>query len=109
MISTPCWNGKAAVNHINEMTYEAFGATLEHYGFTIGAHYGTFASQNEIKRSFDEFEQRIFDDLKKYYDTNILSIIFAPLYPESSRNVVWYVYPRRSETARPECLRRCEI
>ena len=101
MISTPAWNLKAAaVNHINEMTYEAFGACLEANGFHIAQHYGTFASQTDIKKEMTEAELDIFNRLKAYYDTNVLSIIFAPLYPQASRNVVWYVYPRRGGEAR---------
>ena len=49
--STPCYDEKvgAAKNHVNEMTYEAFGALLEAKGFQIVDHYGTFASQKDYK------------------------------------------------------------
>ena len=33
----------------------------------------------------------LFNKLNKYYDSNIISIIFAPLYPEKSRNVMWHL------------------
>jgi 2-polyprenyl-3-methyl-5-hydroxy-6-metoxy-1,4-benzoquinol methylase len=102
VISTPCYNGEAAQNHINEMTHEALGAMLEDLGFSIDAHYGTFASISDYKNqlgnaSVVELEdgEKIltilgaFEKLREYYDSNLLSIIFAPLFPEGSRNCLW--------------------
>ena len=90
-LSTPCWDEKigAAANHVNEMTYEAFGSLIEHAGLGIKAHYGTFASQKDYKKHLTYPERVVFDALSKYYDSNYLSTIFAPLYPEYSRNCIW--------------------
>ena len=89
LFSTPCWNGKAAANHINEITYEATGTLLEMAGFWITSHYGTFASQRDYVKYLSAAERAMFDGLKEYYDSNLLAIIFAPLYPQYSRNVLW--------------------
>lgn len=109
IISTPCYNGSAAGNHINEMTYQALGALLEDLGFAIEGHYGTFAS-------ISDYESLLMDDskvqttlpdvmtgydafklLREYYDTNVLAIIFAPLYPQGSRNCLWRLSHSQSE------------
>jgi 2-polyprenyl-3-methyl-5-hydroxy-6-metoxy-1,4-benzoquinol methylase len=89
--STPCFDEKvgAAKNHVNEMTYRAFGALLEARGFQILDHYGTFASQKDYKHHLDGDMNSIFSKLSEYYDTNYLATIFAPLYPSKSRNVLW--------------------
>lgn len=102
VISTPCFNGEAAQNHINEMTYLGLGAMLEDIGFAIDGHYGTFASISDYKHLLgdckvvetDEGEKILtilgtFDKLREYYDSNLLSILFAPLFPEGSRNCLW--------------------
>jgi hypothetical protein len=97
MVSTPCYNLKdVADNHVNEMTYNAFGALLEDTGWAIDAHYGTFASQSDYKQqlfNFGEGAKAIYDGLAAYYDSNVLSVIFAPLFPAQSRNCVWDCSP----------------
>ena len=89
--STPCYDEKvgAAKNHVNEMTYEAFGALLEAKGFQIVDHYGTFASQKDYKHELDGNTKYLYTKLSEYYDTNYLATIFAPLYPSMARNVLW--------------------
>ena len=89
--STPCWDEKvgAAANHVNEMTYEAFGSLLEEMGYKILDHWGTFASIKDYKGKLDAFQSGTFAKLREYYDSNYLATIMAPLFPEHSRNVLW--------------------
>ena len=89
--STPCWDEKvgAAANHVNEMTYEAFGSLLEEMGYKILDHWGTFASIKDYKDKLDAFQSGTFAKLREYYDSNYLATIMAPLFPEHSRNVLW--------------------
>lgn len=90
--STPCWDEKvgAAANHVNEMTYEAFGSLLEEMGYKILKHWGTFASIKDYKDNLPEYELKtVFDKLREYYDSNYLATVFAPLFPHRSRNVLW--------------------
>lgn len=99
-ISTPCWNRTdCAANHVNEMLYESLGAAFERHGFVIENVWGTFASirdyehllGNEVN-SADANQpspRELFDKLRAYYDTNVLSCIFAPLFPKQSRNCLW--------------------
>ncbi len=99
LISTPCWNGSAAENHISEHLYLAFGAVLEDVGFSIDAHYGTFASirdyEDTLRKDSETDDPSVvtiheaFARLREYYDSNMLAIIFAPLYPQYSRNCLW--------------------
>lgn len=91
--STPVWNGSAAANHINEMKLETVGALLESCGFEILSYYGTFASQSEIEPLIRSVPGRAdaYDRLSQYYDSNVLSTIFAPMFPHGSRNCLWHV------------------
>jgi len=101
--STPCYNGSAAGNHINEMTFGALGALLEDLNYKIEGVYGTFASISDYESELDAVTtidkhgktivtnlRPIFNVLRGYYDTNVLSILFAPLFPAGSRNCLWH-------------------
>jgi len=98
--STPVWNGSAANNHINEMKRTTVGALLEHCGFAIENHYGTFASQSEIEQLVRISGGGPFwDALGDYYDSNVLSNIFAPMFPHGSRNCIWHVRKSKQPTS----------
>lgn len=94
--STPVWNGSAAANHIHEMKRTTVGSLLESCGFQILDHWGTFASQSEIEPLIRSVPARndAYDRLAGYYDSNVLSTIFAPMFPEGSRNCLWHVRKR---------------
>lgn len=87
--STPCWNGQAAANHVNETTYAAMEAILHDHGWYVRNHYGTFASQKDYVHQMSEHLQSAFNVLSNYYDSNLLATIFAPMFPHLSRNVLW--------------------
>jgi 2-polyprenyl-3-methyl-5-hydroxy-6-metoxy-1,4-benzoquinol methylase len=101
-ISTPCFDQKTvAANHVNEITYEALGWIIEKLGFKIVARYGTFASQKPILEAIEKLTQPfksvyrgLYNELNMYYDSNYLSCIFAPMFPEASRNVIWELKKR---------------
>lgn len=105
-ISTPCYNGSAAGNHINEMTFAALGAMIEGLGYKIESVYGTFASISDYHtylNAVDVYDKDtgkviattdlgpVFQALRNYYDSNVLSIIFAPLFPAHARNALWHL------------------
>lgn len=99
IISTPCYSSTvgAAANHPNEITREALGALLEDIGFKIEENYGTFASKRDYQKALLEkygpVGKQIFEDSEKYYDWNYLATIYAPLFPECSRNNIWVISP----------------
>ena len=111
-LSTPCYNGDETVeeeigpegntsdetkkqltgshagNHIYEWKYEELKEELEKR-FEIVDVFGTFCSKGDVYPNLTEAETEVYDKLKEYYDTNVLSVVFAPLYPELSRNCLW--------------------
>lgn|SRR3990167_7365646 len=97
-ISTPCFDHEvgAADNHTydcqdgngvipQELTRDEMLSLLEER-FDIIENYGTFASQKDYKDKMTDGEKEVFDKLKRYYDSNLVSVIFAPLVPKYSRN-----------------------
>ena len=58
--------------------------------FNIKAKYGTFASQKDYKEDLIGWKKEAFDELSKYYDSNLLSNLMAPMIPaEHARNCLW--------------------
>lgn len=97
LLSTPCYDAKvgAANNHIlndevMEFTFDETKQLLQKY-FIIEDVFGTFASQRDYKEELKQNKELyvIFERLHKYYDSNVLSVLIAPLFPEKSRNCLW--------------------
>ena len=91
MISTPCFNGKAAANHVYEWGYNELEVELERFGmFKIKNVYGTFASIKDYEnRLMDNMSKVMWDRLREYYDVNYLATLFAPCFSDLSRNCLW--------------------
>lgn len=100
-ISTPNYDEKvgAAGNHtydsgdgrgvaIHEFAHTELQGHIEKY-FTIEKKFGTFASIKDYKHLLNEWQIQMFESLKEYYDSNLLSVIMAPFFPEQSRNTLW--------------------
>lgn len=95
-ISTPKYDAKvgAAANHIingkvGELTYKELKTILKKAGLKIIQKYGTFASISDYKDVLTTEQSNVFNGLRNYFDTNMLSVIFAPLVPKQSRNILW--------------------
>lgn len=97
LLSTPVFdeNVGAAKNHIingkiGEYTFDECKKLITKY-FIIEKVYGTFASKkdylNELRKN--ENLHDLYLQLNEYYDSNIISVMFAPLFPSMSRNCIW--------------------
>ena len=97
-LSTPNYDPKvgAAKNHllgpdeeIGEWDHFELQEKLSEY-FDIEAKYGTFASMKDYKKDLEGWQKEMFEALKDYYDTNMISVIMAPLVDASkARNCLW--------------------
>lgn len=98
-LSTPNYDPRvgAAKNHllgpdeeIGEWDHFELQEKLSEY-FDIEAKYGTFASMRDYKEEIaNDWRQDMFEALKDYYDTNLISNIMAPLVDAShARNCLW--------------------
>jgi hypothetical protein len=75
------------------MSYLAFHALVHLAGFDIERVYGTFASQKDYKKLLTPGQREVFEALNEYYDANLISNIFAPMFPAQSRNCLWHLKP----------------
>lgn len=98
-ISTPNYDEKvgAADNHTydsgngvepQEFTHQELTDLFGKY-FNIEKKFGTFASIKDYKDLMTEGQKEVFNQLKEYYDTNLISVIMAPMFPEQARNTIW--------------------
>jgi len=101
-LSTPNYDEKvgAAQNHIyggkiNEWEHEELHAELCKV-FTVEKRYGTFASQKDYKDLMNAVTLQIWEALHSYYDSNVLSVMFAPLFPTRARNCMWVMRQGKS-------------
>jgi 2-polyprenyl-3-methyl-5-hydroxy-6-metoxy-1,4-benzoquinol methylase len=97
-LSTPCWNGSAAANHINETSFQAMMIILAEAGWHVTNTWGTFASQKDYYYMLGPDLQLVFDKLSLYYDSNLVAIMWAPLFPAASRNCLWQCVPGETKT-----------
>jgi len=96
LLSTPVYdhNVGAAQNHIvagevNEYTQIELENILQKNGFKIINKFGTFASIKDYKNHLLPWQKKMFEELKKYYESSIISIMMAPMLPQYSRNVIY--------------------
>lgn len=104
-LSTPNYDPQvgAANNHmlgtgenkeIGEWDHFELQDKLSEY-FTIEHKYGTFASIKDYKEDLTGWKKEAFEELRKYYDTNLLSNLMAPMVPaEHARNCLWVLKVR---------------
>lgn len=97
LLSTPNFDPKvgAADNHtydgaIQEYDHEELRALLESK-FEIVKRFGTFASKRDYFHLLTAPQKELWNQLHEYYDSNLMSILFAPLFPKESRNCLWEV------------------
>lgn len=57
--------------------------------FQIVAKYGTFASMRDYKPLMNDWQKEMFKALNEYYDSNLISNIMAPMFPDVARNTLW--------------------
>lgn len=101
-LSTPNYDEKvgAAGNHtydsgdgrgvdVQEFEHFELQNLIEEAGFEIVKKYGTFASQKDYKPLMNDWQKEMFEAMTNYYDSNLVSNIMAPMFPEHSRNTLW--------------------
>jgi 2-polyprenyl-3-methyl-5-hydroxy-6-metoxy-1,4-benzoquinol methylase len=106
-LSTPNFDEKvgAANNHtydsgdgrglaIQEFSHNELKQLLLKY-FDVVEYFGTFASEKDYKPFMNDWQVEMFEALKEYYDSNLISNIMAPMFPAQSRNTLW-VLKRKS-------------
>jgi len=112
LISTPRNEGhKPARNHLHEYGTEELQACIEAAGLKVDRRFGTFGDVVKLRKAISkEIETRCsiddardtfkkmkkkaahlhtFNDLHDYYSDDVLSCIFAPLYPDACKNNLW--------------------
>ncbi|RLF65188.1 MAG: hypothetical protein DRN26_05790 [Thermoplasmata archaeon] len=98
LLSTPNYDGKhKAKNHIYEYTEEELETIFQKHALKVEKKFGTFMSlgrPKQAKQILSECEYEVYSKLYEYYNSSILSVMFAPLHPSESRNILWVLRKR---------------
>ena len=91
LVSTPVirHDGHMAKNHINEVSIETLSGEIKKAGLKVVQRYGTFASYHDLKKVAPAHERKLLDELRNYYDGEVVACFLAPKYPDASRNNIW--------------------
>lgn len=95
LMSTPCYDGKRhAANHIHEYTVPELDKATRKAGFDVERRFGTFMDIKHIgKADTDRCDlesiRKVKSALAEYFDSDAISNIFGPLYPDHARNNLW--------------------
>lgn len=81
---------------VQEFDHHELQLLIEKY-FVIERKFGTFASAKDYKPHMNEWQKQMYDTLKEYYDSNLVSNLMAPMFPEYSRNTLWVLKKRHIE------------
>ncbi len=88
LMSTPCYDGvRHAANHIHEYTVPELQKATEKAGFKVERRFGTFMDIKWIKK--DPLVWPVAQRLAEYFDSDAISNIFGPLFPDQARNNLW--------------------
>jgi 2-polyprenyl-3-methyl-5-hydroxy-6-metoxy-1,4-benzoquinol methylase len=115
MLSTPNFDPRvgAAQNHIyggiiNEWDHQELWETLCER-FTIIKKFGTFASQRDYKDLIIGETKILWEALHEYHQPSVLSVMFAPLFPERARNCLWVMKKGRSDPPKAKDWKQLEM
>lgn len=73
-----------------EWEHEALRSEIELAGFKVVDRFGTFASQRDYLPHLTGGQREVWDQLKRYYDSNLVSVIMAPIIDAAlARNCLW--------------------
>ncbi len=99
IMSTPVYYEKygMAKNHMNEMTREEVMTQLDNAGWYIHNNVGTFSTRQDLRSNLTKEHRRLYDEFSEYYCGHVMATIFAPLYPEFSRNNLWVCKKTRKD------------
>lgn len=73
---------------VQEFTHNELEEELK-VRFDVLEKFGTFASIRDYKPFMNDHQEFVFNELKKYYNTDIIAVMMAPMFPERSRNTLW--------------------
>lgn len=89
LLSTPVFDGKAALNHVHEYTVDELSKMVARAGLRVEKRFGTFANYRAIKKVATPEQVETLDSLNEFYSSDVTACFLAPLYPDASRNNVW--------------------
>lgn len=88
-LSTPVFDGYAAVNHCHEYGIDELAGMIEMAGLKIVNRWGTFANIKALEKVITPEERVLWDRWRWRLGNDGLSVVFATDHPDQSRNNLW--------------------
>jgi SAM-dependent methyltransferase len=88
-LSTPVFNGSAAVNHCHEYGIVELAELIEGAGLKIKKRYGTFGNTVQLRKVLTPEEKVLWERWQHRLGNDGLSVVFATDHPDESRNNLW--------------------
>lgn len=113
ILSTPHNKGaRFAKNHIHEWGGLELEEGFKDAGLKVVRKHGTYADVKQIEKAAREKMPEVLvvkKALEGYYSNDILSCIFAPAFPEFSKNIVWVCEHQAPEVIDPGPERKVPV
>lgn len=88
-LSTPVFDGYAAVNHLHEYKIDELARLIQRAGLVVKARYGTFGNTVQLRKVLTPEEKILWHRWQGRLGNDGLSVIFATDHPDQSRNNLW--------------------
>lgn len=82
-------SGHGEGKQIHEFEHKELQGHIEDAGFIVIDKFGTFASIRDYKPLMNDWQAKMFDHLRRYYSSDLVSNLMAPFFPEQARNCLW--------------------
>lgn len=95
LLSTPVRARTLPRNHIYEWSLDELENECRENNFSVDKVYGTFMDVSTARRSLasDPLLSRVWEMLADYHSAEVLSCVFAPLFPETAKSVFLVLVP----------------
>lgn len=101
LLSTPCYDNRhKARNHIHEWTIDELSDGIIKADMNILRRWGTFMNLPDMRKEMERVYPEsvpMMRELEEFYYNDVLSTLFAPLFPDKARNNVWLCTRRGME------------
>lgn len=95
MVSTPVYDKvHQAKNHLKEWQVDELWDAMESAGLYVEKRFGTFMNVHQVPELLTAQwpgGADVFAELSEYYSNETMAVLFAPLFPDESRNNVWKI------------------
>lgn len=81
----------------NSLGYNDLKLKFLDAGFLIEKSFGLIAYEKDFRDEILEHHEKVFSELKEYYDFEITNLLLAPLFPEQAESCLWILKQNKED------------